>query len=118
MRHVVRRDYVLHFRKCSRASCQHCFGNIKHPEALKLLEKLDPDKALPQPVFLKDYYAGDHYASIYDLLSNEELLKLYKNGVQQHKDTLKKNEKLGRCYWCAWNFSTITEKKRHKAFCP
>jgi len=76
MRHCIRRSYFLHFRKCSRSECKHCYKTVKDTEAMAILEKLSHKRCLPPPQLLKQYYNGDHYPSLIDLVNNEELRKV------------------------------------------
>jgi len=76
MRHCVRRSYFLHFRKCHRLECKHCHNTVKDVNAMQILDTLDVHRCLPPPQLLKNYYNGDHYPSLIDLVDNEGLRKV------------------------------------------
>jgi len=111
-RHCYRRSYYLHFKKCYKLDCSHCFNKIRHRESFDVLDEID-DKfgTLPKPILMDQVYDGEHYASFLDYKNSETLRK-------NIKEKLEKEEKKGdKCYFCNWYFGSSNDKKKHKIFC-
>jgi len=109
LKHVYRRSYFLHFRKCFDDSCTHCHKNIKYPEAFHILEKYTGKSfTLPKPVLIKELYNEKHYPSLIDIDQSPDLLKKVQNQIQKEEKASDAPEK---CCRCNWYFQSANDKK-------